>query len=196
MAGNPSRRNGQRGGRPLDRKNDATLEREAQLERLRQRVFEAFDPLINAQLSLARGVWYLFEEDIEDDDSKGRPILVVDPEEIQACLAEDYNALSMTYYYITTKVPENAALKDLWDPALGKKYVPFWHIPFLINRPPTPVQRVRELRSSLPKCDIRRLPRSPLSRSGSRREMMSNDEIQNTKDEICLSLHTDQIRLF
>ena len=120
MAGDASRQNGLRGGRPSGRKNDATLEREAQLERLRQRVFEAFDPLINAQLSLARGISYLFKEDINDDGSKGKPILVVDPEEIRAYLAEDYNALSTTYYYITTKAPENAALKDLWDRALGK----------------------------------------------------------------------------
>ena len=42
MAGNASRQNGQKGGRPSGLKNDATLEREAQLERLRQRVFEAF----------------------------------------------------------------------------------------------------------------------------------------------------------
>jgi hypothetical protein len=72
-AGNASRQNGQKGGRPQGRKNDATLEREAQLERLRQRVFEAFDPLINAQLSLARGVSYLFKEDISDDGSRAKP---------------------------------------------------------------------------------------------------------------------------
>lgn len=81
MAGDASRQNGLRGGRPSGRKNDATLEREAQLERLRQRVFEAFDPLINAQLSLAQGISYLFKEDINDDGTKGRPILVTDPEE-------------------------------------------------------------------------------------------------------------------
>jgi hypothetical protein len=45
MAGQASIENGKLGGRPLGRKNDATLEREAQLERLRQRVFEATDIL-------------------------------------------------------------------------------------------------------------------------------------------------------
>lgn len=109
MGGITSRQNGSKGGRPPGRKNEATLEREAQLERLRQRVFEAFDPLINAQLSLAQGISYLFKEGINDDGSKGKPILVTDPDEILAYLAEDYNALSTTYY-ITTKAPENAAL--------------------------------------------------------------------------------------
>jgi hypothetical protein len=56
MAGHASVENGKLGGRPLGRRNEKTLEREAQLERFRQRVFEAFDPLINAQISLARGV--------------------------------------------------------------------------------------------------------------------------------------------
>ena len=120
MAGAASRQNGAKGGRPSGRKNAITLEREAQLERFRQRVFQAFDPLITAQLSLARGLSYLYKLDLDGDGNQGKPILVTDPEEIRAYLADDYNTLDTTYYYITTKAPETAALKDLWDRALGK----------------------------------------------------------------------------
>jgi hypothetical protein len=88
MAGNASRKNGQKGGRPSGRKNDATLEREAQLARFKQRVFEAFDPLINAQLSLARGLSYLFKEDINDDGSKGKPKRLVFAEKLRDPLHE------------------------------------------------------------------------------------------------------------
>jgi hypothetical protein len=84
MVGNASRKNGEKGGRPPGRKNERTLEREAQLERFKQRVFEAFDPLIDAQLSLARGLSYLYKLDIDEDGKHGKPILVTDPEEIQA----------------------------------------------------------------------------------------------------------------
>jgi hypothetical protein len=120
MAGDASRQNGALGGRPQGRKNEKTLEREAQLDRLRQRVFEAFDPLISAQISSARGVSYLYKLDVNDDGTRSKPILVTDPAEIRAYLAEDYSALETTYYYITTEKPDIPALKDLWDRSLGK----------------------------------------------------------------------------
>jgi len=123
-----ARENGKKGGRPKGAKSKATLEREAQLERFKQRVFEAFDPLMDAQLSLARGLSYLYKLDVEDDGKRSKPILVTDPDEIRAYLAEDYNALETTYYYITTKAPDNAALKDLFDRTLGKP-APVFELP-------------------------------------------------------------------
>jgi hypothetical protein len=120
MAGNASRKNGEKGGRPPGRKNDATLEREAQLERFRQRVFEAFDPLVNAQIAMARGLSYLFKADTDGEGKARKPILVTDPEEIAAFLADDYNELETTYYYITTEKPDNRAIDSLLDRATGK----------------------------------------------------------------------------
>jgi hypothetical protein len=103
MAGTASRKNGELGGRPPGRKNDKTLEREAELERLRQRVFQATDVLVDAQLGTARGRSYLFKADTDEDGKAGKPILVDDPVEIAAYLVEDYNELETTYYYITTE---------------------------------------------------------------------------------------------
>jgi hypothetical protein len=120
MAGHTSRKNGEKGGRPPGRKNDATLVREAELERLRQRIFQATDVLVDAQLGLARGKSFLFKADTDDDGKSRRPILVTDPEEIAAYLQENYNELETTYYYISTEKPDNAAIKDLLDRAYGK----------------------------------------------------------------------------
>ena len=89
MAGKASVENGKLGGRPLGRKNNATLEKEVMLERIRQRVFQAADVLVDAQLALARGTSYLFKADTDDDGKARRPILVTDPEEIAAYLCND-----------------------------------------------------------------------------------------------------------
>jgi hypothetical protein len=56
------------------------------------------DILVDAQLSLARGTSYLFKADSDDAGKARKPILVTDPEEIAAFLADDYNALETTYY--------------------------------------------------------------------------------------------------
>jgi hypothetical protein len=120
MSGDASRINGEKGGRPLGRKNNATLEKAAMLERIRQRVYQSADILVDAQLSLARGTSYLFKADTDDDGKARKPILVTDPEEIAAYLCDDYNALETTYYYITTEKPENNAVNSLFDRAFGK----------------------------------------------------------------------------
>jgi hypothetical protein len=124
MAGDASRKNGEKGGRSAGSKNVATLEREAELERFKQRVFQATDVLVDAQLSLARGTCFLFKLDIGEDGTRGRPILVTDPEEIAAYLCDDYNALETTYYYITTEKPDNPAIEALLNRAYGKATQP------------------------------------------------------------------------
>jgi hypothetical protein len=120
MAGQASIEKGKLGGRPLGRKNNTTLEKELILQRVRQRVYQSADILVDAQLSLARGTSYLFKADTDDDGKSRRPILVTDPEEIAAYLVDDYNALETTYYYITTEKPENNAVNSLFDRAFGK----------------------------------------------------------------------------
>jgi len=136
MAGNTSIENGIKGGRPKGRKNNKTLERELALERIRQRVFEATDVLVNGQLTNARGVSYLYKiEKTKVIGPKGgisyraeRPKLVTNEYEIENYLAglieegdaDDQNDPAATYYYITTEKPETPAAKELWDRALGK----------------------------------------------------------------------------
>jgi hypothetical protein len=120
MAGQASIENGKLGGRPPGSKNVATLEKEVMLERIRQRVYQSADILVDAQLSLARGTSYLFKADTDDDGKSRRPILVTDPDEIAAYLVDDYNTLETTYYYITTEKPENNAVEALFNRAFGK----------------------------------------------------------------------------
>ena len=113
-----SRQNARLGGRRTGSKNKSTLEREAVLERIKQRVFAATDVLINAQLSIAQGVSYLYRVE-RDQDGKfsGKPVLVTDREEIEDYLAGDDNG---DYRYITTERPDNKAINSLFDRAYGK----------------------------------------------------------------------------
>jgi hypothetical protein len=121
MAGNTSRQNGKRGGRPRGRKNNKTLEREVIAEAFRQRVYAAMEELFGAQVTLARGCSFLFKR--RRIKSKGggtseRAELVTNPDEIQAYLNGELDP--DYYYYITTKEPSNLAIADMLNRALGK----------------------------------------------------------------------------
>lgn len=122
-------------GRPKGSKGAKTLEKEVQLERVRQRVFSATDRLLNAQLSLAQGVSYLYKiEKRKVVGPKGgitwmpeKPKIVTSTWEIESYLEGlldesdiDSNEPGATYYYITTEKPENQAIKDMFDRVYGK----------------------------------------------------------------------------
>lgn len=128
------KRNG--AGRPTGSKNAKTLEKEKELERVKQRVYQATDTILNAQLSLARGLSYLYKiEKRKVTGPKGgvsyvseKPKLVTAEWEISDYISglleegdhEDENDPSASYYYITTDKPENQAIKDLFDRAYGR----------------------------------------------------------------------------
>lgn len=118
-------------GMKKGQKTKKTIEREFVLQRIKERVFAATDPMIDGQLASARGHSYLFK--IEKEKIVGpkggvtykakRPQLVTNPVEIEHYLAGDYDKQTdraATYYYITTEKPETGAAKELWDRALGK----------------------------------------------------------------------------
>lgn len=71
MGGQASIENGKLGGRPSGRRNNATLARKFELERLRQRIFETTDVLVNAQLSLSRGASLFFKADTDNEPMHG-----------------------------------------------------------------------------------------------------------------------------
>ena len=54
-----ARENGKKGGRPKGAKSKTTLERERVLAVMRQRTMEQADILLDAQLTLARGLTYI-----------------------------------------------------------------------------------------------------------------------------------------
>lgn len=123
MAGKASIENGKLGGRPKNRKNNKTLEKEEARQLWRQMVFERLTPLFEAQMSLARGTSYLYR--IEENAKGGREhVIVTDPDEIGDILSQMDEGLpgvyNDKYYYITTKPPENRAIDSLVDRAMDK----------------------------------------------------------------------------
>jgi hypothetical protein len=135
MAGNASKLNGKKGGRPKGTKSAVTLEKEAVLKVFRERVMRSADILFNSQMSLARGQQFLYKIEKEFIKTpKGgyyrnkKPRIVTNQEEIELYLEGaikngdmdcDYDPAS-TYYFLTTKEPNNQAAESLLDRALGK----------------------------------------------------------------------------
>jgi hypothetical protein len=82
MAGNASRKNGEKGGRPPGRKNDKTLLLEAEHEAFQQLVLQNLRPLFDAQLSLAKGLSFVYRVTEGPRGGKTDPEVVTDPEEL------------------------------------------------------------------------------------------------------------------
>lgn len=133
MASNGGARPG--AGRPKGSKSKKTLEREIVREVYRQRVLGQIHHLMNAQMTLARGVNLLFK--IEKKRTVGPkggikwtaqpPKLVTDKWEVEQYLNKQVdgpdiedNEPGATYYYITTQVPNNQAIADMLDRTFDK----------------------------------------------------------------------------
>lgn len=128
MSGQASKENGKKGGRPIGRKNDATLEKERELSAVKQRIMKNAQKIIDSQLSLSRGLQFLYRIDTEIVKGKrirSKPILVVDSEEIANYLDGEFGdgeSLNdeTAYYYITASVPNNMASDSMLNRAFGK----------------------------------------------------------------------------
>jgi hypothetical protein len=120
MPGQTARENGRKGGRPKGRKNTATLEKEAVLNAIKQRIFQKADQLIGAQFSIAEGCSYLFKVIYykEGKEKKSKHVLVKDPEEIRQYLDGELD--EDKYYFITTDRPDNKAIANLLDRGSGE----------------------------------------------------------------------------
>lgn len=116
MAGETSRENGRKGGRPKGSKSAATLERESIAAAFKQRVMRSADVLFEAQLSLAQGCSFLYRVERKKGE-KDKHVLVTDPDEIKAYLDGEAEG---DYHYITTKEPNNQAIANMLDRGIGK----------------------------------------------------------------------------
>jgi hypothetical protein len=115
------KRNG--AGRPKGIKSIKTLEREAVLSQIRQRVMKVSDNLISSQLALARGLSFLYViETITVGNKKQRqkPERVTDEDIIASYLNGDLDNEEDEYYYITTEEPSNQAIDSMLDRTFGK----------------------------------------------------------------------------
>lgn len=125
--GKPKKRGGARkgSGRKKGQIDKTTLERLHVLMAYKQRILKNADKLFNAQNALAQGVTYLYrvDETGEGKNKKREHILVTEPDEIKEVLDETDGAggtVNESYYYITTKQPDNKAIDSLLDRVFGK----------------------------------------------------------------------------
>lgn len=125
-------------GRPKGKKDPQTLEREKIQEAINQRVFKIADSLVTPQVSIAKGQQFLYKiEKLKVVGPKGsvtftnkKPELVTSEWEISEYLnnlvdgangdVEDDTDPAATYYFITTKEPNNMAIDSLLNRTLGK----------------------------------------------------------------------------
>lgn len=110
MAGNISRLNGKRGGRPKGSKSAETLSKEDAREQVRQRIMRDMAPLIAAQLANAKGLKYL----VTRDKKTGKFIRVTEAM-ARARAGDDEEIIE-----VWEKDPSVQAFTDLMNRALDK----------------------------------------------------------------------------
>lgn len=110
-------------GRPPGAVNEDTRMRQEKLNEIKNRIANAANSIVNAQLGMARGSSYLFHTKWITDKS-GKMVKsterVTDPDIIESYLNGEYDDLQDEFYYITTKSPNNFALDSLLNRAFGK----------------------------------------------------------------------------
>lgn len=105
-------------GRKPGTANQSTIWRAKVKRELQDRIAAHAEALLNSQLTLAKGVSYLYRIDKDSKGNNLRPVLVTIPGEIEDYLAG--NADEDSYYYITTERPENRAIDSMLDRTFGK----------------------------------------------------------------------------
>ena len=133
MAGKGGKRPG--AGRKKGSKLPKTLEKERVHREVKQRILRVAQILLDSQVSIARGQQFLYK--IEKEKIVGpkggvtykskKPELVTNEEEIRAYLdglveegdMEDERDPGATYYFITTKEPNNMAIDSMMNRAFG-----------------------------------------------------------------------------
>lgn len=124
-------------GRPKGTKNPRMLEKLAMRKIMEQRIMRVTNKILTAQIHIATGQTFLYKiEKKKIEGPKGGisyqnlpPKLVTSQFEIESYLEdvatangnpEDENDPAATYYYLTTKEPNNEAIKNLFDRVHGK----------------------------------------------------------------------------
>lgn len=107
-------------GRPQKATSPIELERALIKKTMDQRIMRSTDRLINAQISIASGLSFLYVIRKDEKGKEKRPELVEDQETIEAYLAGELEGDPSQYYYITTKEPQNIAIDSLINRVHGK----------------------------------------------------------------------------
>lgn len=128
-----NRRNAKKAGRKPGTLNASTLEKMAVQKQFQQKVLGVADLLFKKKLQLAIGQGFLYKiEKYYIGTGNNRtmhrkpPKLVTDQYEFEIGLEEalkgghDIEDIDQTYYFFTTKEPNNQAIEDLLDRGLGR----------------------------------------------------------------------------
>jgi hypothetical protein len=134
MAGNGGKRPG--AGRKKGSKAKKTLEKELVLKEVKERIMRNAQRILDAQFSIAQGQQFLYKiKKKKRVGPKGRiyyesqkPELVTAEWEIEAYLdglvengdMDDEKDPSATYYFITTKEPNNMAIDSMMNRVFGR----------------------------------------------------------------------------
>ena len=105
-----ARENGQKGGRPKGRLNDATLSKQAIRQAIQDKVAANLEPMLDAQIEHAKGIKHLMLRDADG----GKFERVTDVEQIDAALATG------RAFWLFTKDPSVQAFTDLMNRAADK----------------------------------------------------------------------------
>lgn len=135
-----NRENGKKGGRRKGKLLPKTLEKMAVINAFKDKVMQSADVLFRSQLHLAVGLSYLYkiEKDVVTGPKGGktyvkrRPELVTSQMEIENYLMglceegdpDDENDPAATYYFITTRPPDNKAIDSMLDRTFDKASQP------------------------------------------------------------------------
>ena len=133
MAGNASRSNGKKGGRPKGSKAAKTFEKEVARQRLRELVARDLDLLIEAQIQAALGVRHFVLR-----EPNGKFKRVTNPVTITRIL--DAPAGTHEFFDIWVRGPSTQAFKDLMDRAIDK---PAEHIDLVVNDEEERIRRLQ-----------------------------------------------------
>lgn len=128
-----NRRNAKKAGRKPGTLNASTLEKMAVQKQFQQKVLGVADLLFKKKLQLAVGQGFLYKiEKYYQGTGKNRvlkrkpPRLVTEAWELEQGIEEalkgghDFEDFDQTYYFFTTKEPNNQAIEDLLDRGLGR----------------------------------------------------------------------------
>lgn len=106
-------------GKKKGTKTPRVIERDLAFQRLRERVLNSADSLINSQMGIAKGLTFLYViKTIKGKRSK--PRLITDQQTIEEYLAGDLENNGFEYYFMSTQRPDNKALDSLLDRTFDK----------------------------------------------------------------------------
>lgn len=108
-------------GRKAGGQNKTTIEKKVAEKAMKDRIVQATDMLINAQLGLAKGGNSLMCQKFDNNGKKkGKAFIIEDDDIILQFLNGELDGGRDMYYYMMKKRSDNKAIANLLDRAYGK----------------------------------------------------------------------------